>query len=361
MILKKPLTVAIILLFISVSVIPSTGTTDVKQITIPTNSGNTLYVGGSGSGNYTKIQDAIDNASSGDTVFVFSGLYVENVYINRTVNLLGENQETTIIDANVKGSPIYLDSSNVLISGFTVQNSEERCAGIDKNNFFSHYNNNTISGNKIINNNFGIYLTGSSNISISNNEITHNRRHGIRIRDCNLVKVENNIITKNSELEWTGDAGIGISHSHRITIRKNRIDGNHISLYLYQAYSCNISKNSLCNNSAIGIFLTGDSNLFYSNNFINNTKDVDFIHIFLWSAYCFTGRLRRNHFIKNYWDDYSGIGPKGIIGECHLIILTVILSIMAIILWEYPGEILVSIKWFYFDWLPASEPYDIGV
>jgi hypothetical protein len=31
---------------------------------------NTLYVGGNGQGNYTRIQDAINNASYGDTVFV---------------------------------------------------------------------------------------------------------------------------------------------------------------------------------------------------------------------------------------------------------------------------------------------------
>jgi hypothetical protein len=40
-----------------------------------TSKGNWLYVGGSGPGNYTKIQDAIDNASNGDTVFVFNGTY----------------------------------------------------------------------------------------------------------------------------------------------------------------------------------------------------------------------------------------------------------------------------------------------
>ncbi|HDN50977.1 MAG TPA: hypothetical protein ENG06_04290, partial [Thermoplasmatales archaeon] len=44
--------------------------------------GNTWYVGGSGPNNYTKIQDAIDNASDGDTVFVFNGIYYENVLIN---------------------------------------------------------------------------------------------------------------------------------------------------------------------------------------------------------------------------------------------------------------------------------------
>ncbi len=69
--MKKGLVVAVFLLFFSVSVIPSTGTTDVKQITMLTTSGNTLYVGGDGPGNYTKIQDAINNASDGDTVFVY--------------------------------------------------------------------------------------------------------------------------------------------------------------------------------------------------------------------------------------------------------------------------------------------------
>ena len=33
--------------------------------------GNTLYVGGLGPNNYTIIQEAIDNASDGDTIFVY--------------------------------------------------------------------------------------------------------------------------------------------------------------------------------------------------------------------------------------------------------------------------------------------------
>jgi hypothetical protein len=40
--------------------------------------GNTLYVGGDGLGNYSNIQDAIDNAMDGDTVFVYNGTYNQN-------------------------------------------------------------------------------------------------------------------------------------------------------------------------------------------------------------------------------------------------------------------------------------------
>ena len=42
---------------------------------MPISNDNTLYVGGSGEGNYTKIQDAIDDASDGDIVFVYNGTY----------------------------------------------------------------------------------------------------------------------------------------------------------------------------------------------------------------------------------------------------------------------------------------------
>jgi len=80
--------------------------------------GDILYVGGSGPGNYTYIQDAIDNASNGDTIYVYNGIYNENVFIDKQIGLIGEDKENTIINAS--GIVVNVSADNVKISGFTI-------------------------------------------------------------------------------------------------------------------------------------------------------------------------------------------------------------------------------------------------
>ena len=78
----------IILLFILSAVSPITIGFNIKT-SVLRNDGNTLYVGGSGPGNYTSIQDAIDNTSDGDTVYVYdeSSPYYELLIINKSIKL----------------------------------------------------------------------------------------------------------------------------------------------------------------------------------------------------------------------------------------------------------------------------------
>ena len=91
-----------------------------------------LFVGGSGPGNYTKIQDAIENSSAGDIVFVYSGYYKENIYIIKTVHIIGIQNTTTIIDGESKGSVVSIFADNSSIQGFTIQNASNdiQSAGI---------------------------------------------------------------------------------------------------------------------------------------------------------------------------------------------------------------------------------------
>jgi hypothetical protein len=83
----------------------------------------TLYVGGAGPGNYTTIQAAIDTALPGDTVYVYSGVYYEHIIINKSLSLVGESADTTVIDASAVGDAIQITADYVNLSGFNIVNS----------------------------------------------------------------------------------------------------------------------------------------------------------------------------------------------------------------------------------------------
>lgn len=62
---RSPVVVSVLLIIaITMFIIPN-------KTLIPTSGGATLYVGGSGFGNHSTIQEAIDKADSGDTIFVY--------------------------------------------------------------------------------------------------------------------------------------------------------------------------------------------------------------------------------------------------------------------------------------------------
>ena len=48
----------------------------------------TYIVDISGGGDFTSIQEAIDNASSGDTIYVWEGEYFENIVVNKSISLI---------------------------------------------------------------------------------------------------------------------------------------------------------------------------------------------------------------------------------------------------------------------------------
>ncbi|KYK24030.1 hypothetical protein AYK24_06860 [Thermoplasmatales archaeon SG8-52-4] len=294
--------------------------TDTKPI-IQSNRGDTLYVGGSGPGNYSNIQDAIDNATNGTTIFVYddSSPYIESPFINKSINLIGESKNTTVIDGNSGGSVFIITADWVNLSCFTIQNSEKAginskashlkiidnifinnewcgiylesshhnviCKNVIDNNGHGLYlksNNNIISENIISSNNNGIFFASTKGNTVKNNSIIDNSNNGIDLSLGRDNLIENNDIISSKNGIWVFDTknntisgnninknsdGIQFVSSDHINIYGNDISDNNIGIILGNSVENNFIDNIFLNNIKKGIYLESSS---YNNKISNN-------------------------------------------------------------------------------------------
>lgn len=156
--------------------------------------GETLYVGGTGPGNYTRIQEAIDDAAAGDTIYVYAGVYYENVVVDKSLILTGEDKERVIIDGGGHGEVVRIAADNITITGFTIQHGQS--AGIGFGYMVTRHA--VIRGNKIMNNkNCGIRLVPeTSKNKIQENTIINNKV-GLSVEDEADDIITNNHIANN--------------------------------------------------------------------------------------------------------------------------------------------------------------------
>jgi len=159
----------------------------------------TWIVDDDGPADFSTIQEAINAADDGDTVFVRNGTYYEHIVINKTISLIGENPEDTIIDAEHIGTVVLISGANyVTISGFAIRNSGvEYYAGI----YLSQLNHCCIIRNDIADNLVGILLYGSSNNKIAENNLKRNSGNGISLTSSsNNTIVHNNIVNNTNQV-----------------------------------------------------------------------------------------------------------------------------------------------------------------
>ena len=244
------------------------------------------------------IQEAIDNANSGDTIYVKKGVYHENLGIRVSIRLIGEDRYSTIIDGNTSQSyrvPINIFCSNVTISGFTLSYGY---AGIQ----FQGGENCTISKNKINNGQFGI--RGGNWNKIEDNIFENIGLGGaIRFDGSSHNIVQRNFInscTEGVQVMWG---------SHYNTITENTIsDCNDVGIRLQESDWNSVSENTVRNNGAgISIYIA-NTNSIQNNNFINNSINVGADE---WYARQWGHGYSLNTWEKNYWSDYNGTDNTG--------------------------------------------------
>jgi parallel beta-helix repeat protein len=252
---------------------------------------------------YETIQAAINEANLRDTVFVASGIYYEHVIINKTLSLVGESRETTIIDGNGTGIVVKITASNVNFTGFTVRRSGQK-PWADSGIFISFGSvNNNVSHNIVVNNYHGIYVEFSTNNVISSNNVSLNTGRGIFLDSSSGNVVSENLVSRNEQ-----DNGIELFDSNNNIISANTLSANGwAGIYLEKSEGNSIVANVVSNNSLTGIYLEESSNnILYHNNFIYNGLGEEGQ---LYSSA--SSNVWDNGAEGNYWSDYAGEDLNG--------------------------------------------------
>lgn len=117
---------------------------------------------------YQYIWEGIENANPNDVVYVFNGIYHENIVVYKSISLTGEDKDETIIECGGCCDVVTITANSVQLSGFTIKNSGD---GINHAGVSVNSQNNTITVNNIVHNNYGVRVIEPNNRIYLNNFI----------------------------------------------------------------------------------------------------------------------------------------------------------------------------------------------
>lgn len=235
----------------------------------------TWTVDDDGPADFSKIQEAINAASPGDTIFVYNGTYYEHIVVNKSTSLVGEDKDTTIIDGNYSGTVVWLTSDNVTVARFTIrdhgQEWSDSCIYVESNGC-------NITGNKITTNATGDFNSLQGSLDTEPMAIPPPSTFGILLRSSCNNHVSDNDVTDHLNVTSSADLrsnGIGlIFDSNNNSILNNNVFNSEIGIFLeYRSNNNEVSNNTVTYNYLRGIdsYLDCRNNLF-SNNYVANNK-----------------------------------------------------------------------------------------
>jgi len=266
---------------------------------------------------YATIQGAINAPETldGHRIRVDAGTYYERVVINKSVSLLGESMQTTIIDGNEAGHVVLIRSDNVRVIGFTIQNSGRLEGPVAPGNcgiFIKHALNCTISDNIVRDNKYGLWLVNSGGNTLERNVMIGNsynfrvsgrlllhfindvdssntvdgkpvyylvNRHDEQVPfDAGYVAVVNSTNMKVRNLHLTNNGqGVLFAFVKGSTVENVNATNNFDGIWIGYSSNCTVVENDVNHNGHYGIELQASSNCTVIR---NNAKENGYEYIY---------------------------------------------------------------------------------
>lgn len=272
---------------------------------------------------FATIQEAIDASVAGDSILVAIGTYHENIVIDKTICLIGQSPNCTIIEGDVSGDVVLVKADSVVVKKFTITGAGEfnydggcwdAALKIDQSDHcliescflrdnitaglvigegdsstvqYCHFSENTIGIMMCAN--FYPEVPDSITLGTTGNKILHNQFVG---------NLKNGL-----EMQHTLDR-----HHLQNIVYGNYFFENQAGIRMIMSQENEITYNSFIQNSFIAILIRqctglGNNNLFHNNSYIDNSSiQVIQAEFFYGSNYWYSEANQQG----NYWSDYSG-------------------------------------------------------
>jgi|GEM_PF-1052629 len=294
---------------------------------------------------YATIQQAINAANPGDTIYIKNGTYHEHVSVNKTLQLIGENNEASIIDGGSLGTVMTVNAGgmfgsadNTTIANLTVTNSGN--GTLDCGLMLNTADNCNITNvHAVANNGLGIWLSNSGHNTIEDTPVQNNGLTGILVTAGSENNIFNNtvsnntygiVVTSNSsgnfvvsnnvaESAWFGidivnssknsvrlnyieesqRAGIMIEQSSDNLVYSNNVTDNNVGIWLNFSSSNTVRNNDVQDNSLTGAW--------FANSSINSFLENDVAHnngYGFWINFSNNNSIFHNNIISNLQDVY---------------------------------------------------------
>jgi nitrous oxidase accessory protein len=318
-------------------------------------------------GGTLSLQQAIQQAQSGDIIRVIGGEHRGNFLVKKTLTLVGES--SPVLNGEGRGSVIHLAAPRCILRGFIVRNSgivlDAQDSGVRVSAPDCLVENNRLE--RVL---FGVHLQHAHRTLIRNNQIySHDlpvarRGDQIRIWYSHHARIEGNQVVGGRDLVfWYSEGvvirgnrvracryGVHFMYCSNSVVEGNHLEGNSVAIYIMYSenvrvlgnhllasrgpsgmglgikdgYRLQIEKNLIAGNR-VGLFIDSGEGVYRENWFIRN--DVGVHLVLAVKPNHFEGnRLVENieqvrmdrpdstagvHWAGNFWSDYTGYDADG--------------------------------------------------